>query len=410
MTDVGDVRGRKEAAEQAAAEGDRLLSAAGPDSEWADRPRRGWKRRGGFGAFCWLLLVAALYCLSSSDVAEDDASKEAEAAEPVWHSVKPAQGEGESEYAPGGLLCQMSTYGQLQNQVNSFQALLLLALHLNRTAVMPTEVARSYRWLPLAQYRSRLLVTGKFRCAAATHVQALEKQCNDGGSACDLARPRAAEAARRATAGVAVLGMSGRALFYSRRRWATSTPDFVEFFYANLLPVAALQRAADAYVQKTFGARPFAAVHLRWLEGACPKRARRYPGAATHTAALCSPPRKLTMRIMRGVLEPADLDWPIFVASDRQRLAVLRTYVQAGDATLAMGAEANGTHLNSLHAAVLDFEIAARANFFVGVLMSSASKNIANLRRFRKRPSLPEMDARRHWYPSYINWTLPFAP
>lgn len=357
------------------------------------------------------------------------------------------EGGSEGEYAPGGLLCETSAFGQLQNQVNSLEAMLLLALHLNRTAVMPPQVARVYRWLPLAKYRSKLLVKGQYRCADAQPAHAFERQCVDGGKACDLSRPRAVAALRRATAATPVLGLAGKAFFYSRRRWAASAPGFSHFFFANLRPFAGLRRAADAFVQRAFGATPFVAVHLRWLDGFCLDRVRRYPGAAPGTAALCSPPRNLTARIMRGVLAPADRAWPIFVASDRQRPEVLQTYLQAGDASLAAaattsisaGADVPGfAHFNPLQAAVLDFEIAARASFFVGVVTSSASKNVASLRRFRRRPGdykyhggsedrgsedggvAPDAgvagdagdagDARRHWYPSFLNWTLPFLP
>jgi hypothetical protein len=154
--------------------------------------------------------------------------------------------------------------------------------------------------------------------------------------------------------------------------------------YAMLWAQPDVQKAANEFVAREFKGKPFVAIHLRWAEGEC---------AGRGGGVMCAPPPEVLDAVL-NFTTPQLLGAPIFVATDHQRKDVLQKYIDRGAKTFPASMLANKDHLP-----IEDFEIAARANMFIGVSTSTASMTIACLRQYRFLGEGPNYPAAVGWYP-----------
>jgi hypothetical protein len=164
---------------------------------------------------------------------------------------------------------------------------------------------------------------------------------------------------------VATLGKKSSWYFLGRPK----APFYVDFF-SVLQPTKAIANKVDDFIKRTFQGRPFVAVHLRNLEGACK--------GMTESLELCCPTRDTVVKILQG--KGMSPHMPIFVANDRQcPEQVIEEYREKGD-ILSFSGECEHSECS-----VLDFEICVRAALFVGTLASTADMNIREMRTERMK-------------------------
>lgn len=288
-----------------------------------------------------------------------------------------------------GVICLSSKYGRLNNQILAVRGGLVFAHLLNRTLVIPATVSKLFDADELGKIAPHIAVRfSRKLCRKPKANSVLTKLCKKK-LGCDLRDNELVDRLRKQTADNRYLGIDGQTLFRNSR-WASHLEGFPleRLFYRHLFPQKPIRDIASNFIEENFKGKEFAAVHLRWLEGSCYYRVKIYNKGIGKM--LCSPKRDVYLEVMNDVIHRTDM--PIFVASDRQREGALESYTSNGG-YLYKGACSGFT------CAVIDFEIAARSNFFIGVIVSTASDTIANLRAHRRVRDVGTQ------YPSVLSWS-----
>mmetsp|Transcript_16744 Transcript_16744/g.47762 ORF Transcript_16744/g.47762 Transcript_16744/m.47762 type:complete len:465 (-) Transcript_16744:792-2186(-) len=293
------------------------------------------------------------------------------------------------QVAPNGFLCLNRPYGRTNNQVVGMRGGMVFAFIMKRTLVVPKKMAAIFDQSHLQDIMPRLVVPYDAKlCSKAKSNSEISKICMHR-EGCDLSDAKLVQKLINAAGSHRVVSMHG-ATWFRNAHWASKLPGFnlETAFYTNLYPNQSISRAADKFIEDNFKGRPFAAVHLRWLEGSCLWRIKKYNHGVG--SELCSPNRDTFLEVMKEVVGHTDM--PIFVASDRQVRPAFDSYVDKGDYLYkgpCVGVECP----------LIDFEIASRSNFFVGVIVSSASDTIAKLRRNRPVRHVGK------YYRSVLSWS-----
>ena len=291
---------------------------------------------------------------------------------------------------PNGVLCVFGSYGRSGNHLAAARGGIALALLSNRTFVAQKDISNAFDMELLANMAPGLVASyEQFHHLCPHQVSSrVETFCERiHGCGLLLKDPKYLPSFNNA-AGRGSIMLPAVVLFRSSIV-CLEIEGFMASFFRNLFFVPRIRSAAAAFIEKTFGDRDFAAVHLRDLEGSCKRRTNsRSPGAAQF---VCDPHRTTFLRLMKEMTN-LSVSLPIFVASDGQDKSALRSYVEAGDKIFT--SECRGTDC-----AFIDFEIATHASFFMGTFASTVSSGlISQVRRYRR------MHAGAHYFPSVLDY------
>mmetsp|Transcript_8743 Transcript_8743/g.13874 ORF Transcript_8743/g.13874 Transcript_8743/m.13874 type:complete len:446 (+) Transcript_8743:63-1400(+) len=170
-------------------------------------------------------------------------------------------------------------------------------------------------------------------------------------------------------------------------------PNENGLFYAHVEPSPVIA-AEIAHFQKLKGLvdGEYIGVHLRYLEGKCPGRAKMFymPAVEKQIAAMCHNVYSHTAKVVAGAgLSMAGRQ--LYLASDRQRPMADKTFEQQGSISYDRGNKkdkyfGDGTHFVTGHLGGKVFEPAfdmfalVGAKLFVGNMLSTFSTNVANIR------------------------------
>mmetsp|Transcript_25300 Transcript_25300/g.30913 ORF Transcript_25300/g.30913 Transcript_25300/m.30913 type:complete len:480 (-) Transcript_25300:1616-3055(-) len=288
-----------------------------------------------------------------------------------------------------GYVIMKHTFGQLNNKLQEMSNLFFIAHILNRTLIVEREISGVYdyeKWqaaIPHVSYRVVTPVSRELKMSYASYGYVLVPKENKlllstGG------RAKLREILKEKR----FVSINAEFLFYFREIKETGYSAFLRSFFSNLWPKPHVLKKVEKYIEDSFGNTPYAAVHLRDLEGSCPPRMRR----VQYNGYTCSPNKKSSTHIFQSLLPDAQ-QLPWFVASDHQNKYATNSY-------LPEGLFFKGYCMSKSHeCALIDFEISARANFFIGVYASSASRTIAKMREYRQtRLGI--------FYPSILHWDV----
>mmetsp|Transcript_3211 Transcript_3211/g.3807 ORF Transcript_3211/g.3807 Transcript_3211/m.3807 type:complete len:482 (+) Transcript_3211:294-1739(+) len=286
-----------------------------------------------------------------------------------------------------GYLCMRHTFGRLNNKLLEMTNLLFFAHELNRTLVVEHEIGRVYdyyKWQDMFPHvKYRVATDGTHKLWHACHWGYLV----DGPQNKMLMTRAGRQNLKKQIQGKEFVAINAAVLFYFRE----TDYAFLRAFYANLWPKPYVLKKANDFIAEHFGNKPYAAVHLRDLEGSCSNRMRR----VNYNGYLCSPNKERAMTVYRKLL-PDSEELPWFVASDFQRPGARTSYGKEPERHVFRGKCGEGSH----ECALIDFEICAQANFFIGVFASSASRTVARMRELRQT-------RRGIFYPSILHWERP---
>mmetsp|Transcript_8487 Transcript_8487/g.11096 ORF Transcript_8487/g.11096 Transcript_8487/m.11096 type:complete len:491 (+) Transcript_8487:238-1710(+) len=292
-----------------------------------------------------------------------------------WLSLPPSE---------EGYICMRHTFGRLNNKLQEMTNLLYFANALNRTLVVEHEIGNVYdyyKWQDIFPHvKYRVATTGTHKLWHWCHWGYLV----DGRQNKMLMSRGGLQQLKKEIKGKEFVAINAAILFYFRE----TDYAFLRSFYANLWPKPSVLKKANDFIAEHFGEKPYAAVHLRDLEGSCANRMKR----VNYNGYLCSPNKERAMTIYNKLL-PGKEELPWFVASDFQKPGARSSYGNEPERHVFKGKCGEGSH----ECALIDFEICAQANFFIGVFASSASRTIARMREFRQT-------RRGVFYPSVLHW------
>mmetsp|Transcript_8371 Transcript_8371/g.10046 ORF Transcript_8371/g.10046 Transcript_8371/m.10046 type:complete len:511 (-) Transcript_8371:425-1957(-) len=296
-----------------------------------------------------------------------------------------------------GYLCMRGFWGRLNNKVQEMYNALWIAHELNRTLIVEREISRYFdikRWqdiFPHVKYRVAVPGRGEFRhmCKGSNAIYIAGPNDHRNKMLHTRSGRQALKKELRKNKNKFV-AIAATTVFYLME----TDHAFLRAFFANLYPSANIRLKVDEYINRTFGTRPYMAVHLRSLEGSCTGRMSR----ANLSDEVCSPSKKMTTKMLQAIQANSENVSPdfsstflsnIYVASDHQKKDRMITYKPKGHFF--------DGECSSRECAMIDFEIAARSDFFIGTFASSATRTIARLREYRRiRPGI--------FYPGILYW------
>ena len=164
-------------------------------------------------------------------------------------------------------------------------------------------------------------------------------------------------------------------------------------FYAHVEPSRAIaEEIAKFKSMKGLVDGEYVGIHLRYLEGKCPGRAKMFymPKVEKQIAAMCHNTYSHTAKVVKAAgIDPSDSK--MYLSSDRQRPDADKSFEQKGSISYDMGNKkdkyfGDGTHFVKGHTGQKVFEPAVDmfmlvgAKLFVGNMLSTFSTNVANIR------------------------------
>mmetsp|Transcript_9015 Transcript_9015/g.19459 ORF Transcript_9015/g.19459 Transcript_9015/m.19459 type:complete len:355 (-) Transcript_9015:2077-3141(-) len=261
-------------------------------------------------------------------------------------------------------LCAVADFGRLNNQIFLQSKLAAIAYELNRTLVTYDLISSVYNVTKLeplygkvgnrliVDYDDRICETTKNLCGTVKFIDFEKGEFRDVKDKVGVLKDSNEN----------VLVVRSADIWLRIDREGTSVVvngekvDLGEKLVSQLALQDHLQPRVDTYINKKFGNKPFASVHVRWLEGDCTFRGG--------DKGYC--PLNRTTALASIVQKTGRTDLPIFVATDRERKDIDAVYEEAKD--YFFDGKCSG-----LECAVIDFEIISRSNFFVGALASTAA-------------------------------------
>lgn len=214
--------------------------------------------------------------------------------------------------------------------------------------------------------------------------------CKNRHDPCNLSDPKIQKALVEVTKNVKAFHQPAQFFFYNSEwgKHANYGVDLEARFYQYLWPYKEIQKKAEDFIERKFANKEFAVVHIRNLEKTC------YHRQITHNhgegKVMCNMEYNTFMEIMENVTGRKDL--PVFVAFDGEDKSVIKEYQSHG--AIFYDGECTTTSCP-----LVDFEIAARSNFFAGTVVSTASVTIDFLRMYRKTRDVGK------YYPSVLSWS-----
>jgi hypothetical protein len=233
----------------------------------------------------------------------------------------------------GGVICRVGAFGQLNNQIFELRYMLFLAVHLNRTVVVWPHLAHLYdvNFLQLtspASTRSTVALVSTDESLCDERNSTNNNNNNNNNNTADSVTlyqfpPDAANSQNQKQKQAPrqrwilpgdVKSISSRVLKFDARdifrvNKLGVEPSKRHKLYPWLYPKRDTRELANQFVERTFGTRPFVAVHLRFLDGLCYK---------IMDIPACDADPALLKRLLERHA-PHLLDAPVFVASDGQR-------------------------------------------------------------------------------------------
>jgi len=259
-------------------------------------------------------------------------------------------------------LCIGSHFGRLNNQVREFEAAIALAILLNWTVVAPAhlEIVRILDVNTFEAIRENLISFEGVLCPEATNLELSQRKFVQGSLHDEGFRDSFKAAAKGK-----VWRISAANLFLSRQSLVQLVGSEIDhLFWKHFRAKSKFEEEAEDFVRKRFRDKPFYAVHLRHLEGTCVKRMKRNFNSS---GRLCGIQWDRFMHLSK--IRPGT---PVYVASDMQDRNALTSFLQKGA-------------IASRKDPIVEFLIAARSSFFVGIATSTASQSIEHLRQHRFR-------------------------
>lgn len=271
--------------------------------------------------------------------------------------------------AKKGYICVDKTQGRLNNIIIQLLVILNVGQTINRTVLVTENMASAFEFYDFDHFNLKFQQTKSPSTFLPMLVDRSIDKCYNGtgipkgGSSIS----KRIQQFDRKTLGEKVAIVGGKSSWYFLGR---PKPPFYADFFSALWPTKAISIKVDQFLQNTFQGKPFVAVHLRNLEGACT--------GMTESLELCCPTRDTVMGILQR--KGVSLEIPIFVANDKQCPdSVINGYKSKGD-VLGFNRDCEGSEC-----AVLDFEICVQATLFVGTLASTADMNIREMRTERRK-------------------------
>jgi hypothetical protein len=305
--------------------------------------------------------------------------------------------------AKKGLLCVDQTQGRLNNIIIQLLVMLHMGMAINRTVLITGNMASAFESYDFEHFNLNFQLGQERSSFKPFLVDPRIRECYNGtatsSGGMSIANRIRQFDQKTLLEPVATLAKKSSWYFLGRPK-----PPFYVDFFSVLQPTKAIGNKVDDFIKRTFQGKPFVAVHLRNLEGACK--------GMTESLELCCPTRDTVVKILHG--KGMSSHMPIFVANDRQCPdQVIEEYRKHGD-ILGFSGECEHSECP-----VLDFEICIHAALFVGTLASTADMNIREMRTERmKLPggasvlSLKEQTLRnenvtaltRNWIPGAFRW------
>lgn len=313
----------------------------------------------------------------------------------------PNQRKGDFRISEHGVVMFFHPYGRTNNQILGVKSGINFAYILNRTFVFPPELYGLYDDKILAHMNPGGNTTHDLVIPYSEEIYHIGAKNRDFGNYvgmpcanhhCDLddekTRNMLIKRSKRKDSNNYYLALNGKMLFY-HAMWgkkATGGADLEARFYMNLFPIPSIRKKVADYIEDKFKNKEFAAVHLRDLEGTCTHRMKTHNFKSGQVA--CSMYNHTFMDMEEWVTKQKSM--PIFVAWDKEKKKPMQSYTDA----FTYDKPCKGTEC-----AVIDFEIAAHANFFGGAIASTATHTIKQLRIYRKTRNVGK------WYPSQVTWS-----
>ena len=165
-------------------------------------------------------------------------------------------------------------------------------------------------------------------------------------------------------------------------------------FFKHVQPAEHIRQEVEMYKQmRGLVDGEYVGVHLRYLEGKCPHRARAYymPKVEKQIAAMCHNTFPHTQRVLQDHGIDLKSGTKIYLASDRQRPDADKSFEKAGSISYDKGNKkdkyfGDGTQFvkgyigKKVFEPAVDMFILAGAKIFVGNMLSTFSTNTANIR------------------------------
>ena len=165
-------------------------------------------------------------------------------------------------------------------------------------------------------------------------------------------------------------------------------------FFKHVQPAEHIRQEVEMYKEmRGLVDGEYVGVHLRYLEGKCPHRARSYymPKVEKQIAAMCHNTFPHTKKVLQDHGIDLKLGTKIYLASDRQRPDADRSFEKAGSISYDKGNKkdkyfGDGTQFvkgyigKKVFEPAVDMFILAGAKIFVGNMLSTFSTNTANIR------------------------------